>query len=109
MIGDEKVDCELQKEELEVTLEGTKGDVNTSCYSGSWESPSWKLIAAAGAGQEAQSISVSGSGVCRGGFFSNALIAEYAHEFMITAPCPASVDDNGNHKGQGSILWASYS
>src|SRR5258707_306604 len=99
MIGDEKADCELRKEELEVALEGTKGDVlliNTSCYSGSWESPSWKLIAAAGAGQEAQSISVSGSGECRGGFFSNALIAEYAHEFMITAPCPASVDDNGN-------------
>jgi hypothetical protein len=99
MIGDEKADCELRKEELEVVLEGTKGDVlliNTSCYSGSWESPSWKLIAAAGAGQEAQSISVSGSGECRGGFFSNALIAEYAHEFMITAPCPASVDNNGN-------------
>ena len=99
IIGDEMADCELRKGELEAVLGGTKGDVlliNTSCFSGSWESPSWKLIAAAGADQEAQSISVLGFGECRGGFFSNALIAEHAHEFMITAPCPASVDNDGN-------------
>lgn len=103
IIGDEKADCELRKGELEAVLEGTKGDIlliNTSCFSGSWESPSWKLIAAAGADQGAQSISVSGSGECRGRFFSN---AEYAHEFMITAPCPASVDNDGNRALQHVI------
>jgi hypothetical protein len=38
IIGDEKADCELRKEELEAVLGGTKGDVlliNTSCFSGS--------------------------------------------------------------------------
>ncbi|KAF8228572.1 hypothetical protein L208DRAFT_1403557, partial [Tricholoma matsutake] len=99
IISDEKADCELRKGELEAIIGGTKGDVlliHTLCFSGSWESPSWKLIAAAGADQEAQSISVLGSGECRGGFFLNALIMEHAHEFMITAPCPTSVDNNGN-------------
>lgn len=103
VIGDEKTSCELRKGELEAALRGTKGNVvliNTACYSGSWESASWDLIAAAGADQQAQSLSVSGSGECRGGFFTNALIAEHAREFTISAPCPASVDKYGNRATQ---------
>lgn len=98
LVGDSKVYRECRKEELEVCVRGTKGSIvliSTACYSGSWKSPHWTLIAAAGASQEAPSLVVSGSEQHRGGFFTNALLSEFANEFSIKAPCPASLDDKG--------------
>jgi hypothetical protein len=102
-IGDEDGNvCELTKGELEKFLGDTKATVwliNTACFSGAWESPKWTLLAAAQADEEAPSLAVSASEKVRGGFFVNALVAQHANEFKIIAPCPASVDDNGN-RGQ---------
>jgi hypothetical protein len=98
LVGDSKVYRECRKEELEVCVRNTKGSIvliSTACYSGSWTSPHWTLIATAGASQEAPSLVMSGSDQHRGGFFANAVLAEFANEFSIKAPCPASVDNNG--------------
>jgi hypothetical protein len=73
--------------------------INTACFSRAWESPKWTLLAAAQADEEAPSLAVSASNKVRGGFFANALLAQHADEFQLIAPCPASVDNNGN-RGQ---------
>jgi len=98
IIGEKEMQSMLTKKLLERAVTETKGTIfliNTACYSGSWESPCWTLLAAAASHEEAPSIAASGSGKCRGGFFTNALIAEHMHEFGINAPRPASVDDTG--------------
>jgi len=102
IIGDDNQECKLRKPELEECVRGTKGTIwliNTACHSREWESPHWFLFAATEADQEVPSIAVSGSDKVRRGFFVNALLAEYANEFNLTAPCPASVDEHG-HRGQ---------
>ena len=90
----------LTRAELEMALGETKATVwliNTTCYSGAWESPKWTLLAAAQADEEPPSLAVSASN--KGEFFANALMAQHANEFNLVAPCPASVDDNGS-RGQ---------
>jgi hypothetical protein len=69
--------------------------ISTACFSGSWTSALWTLLAAAGPDQHAPSIVVSGSGECQGGFFANVLLAEYAHEFNIRLPYPGSIYNRG--------------
>ena len=103
-IGDEAENiCELTKDELEASLGNTKATVwliSTACYSETWESPKWTLLTAAQADEEAPSLAaVSALEKVRGGFFVNALVAQHVNEFKLIAPCPASVDDNGN-RGQ---------
>jgi hypothetical protein len=101
-LGEGGADVELKKEMLEKAVEGTKGTVkliNTACFSGRWKSSHWQLAVAAGANQHAVSIVESGSGQCRGGFFTNSLVAEHAYRFGIDAPCSGSLDDDGN-RGQ---------
>jgi hypothetical protein len=102
VIGNRSEYGRLRKEELEVCVHGAKGNIlviNTACYSGRWKSEHWTLLAAARQDQLAPSIGISGSGECRGGFFTNALLAEYADQFKIRPPYPASVDENGQ-RGQ---------
>lgn len=97
-IGDEDDSLSLSKAELERALGNTKATVwlsNTACYSGAWESPKWTLLAASEADEEAPSLAVSASEKVRGDFFANALVAQLANEFGLTAPCPGSVDENG--------------
>lgn len=102
-IGEAENICELTKDELEASLGNTKATVwliSTACYSETWESPKWTLLAAAQADEEAPSLAaVSALEKVRGGFFVNALVAQHVNEFKLIAPCPASVDDNGN-RGQ---------
>jgi hypothetical protein len=85
-IGNDESSIRLRKERLEGILHSKKGKVfviTTACFSGSWVSTHWTLLAAAQAHQEAPSIVESGSGQFRGGFFTNALVAEHADEFNI--------------------------
>jgi hypothetical protein len=96
IVGDNEMQGILTKKLLEHAVTRTKGTIfllSTACYSGSWESPCWTLLAAAASHEEAPSIAASGSGKCR--FFTSALIAEHAHEFGINTPHPASVDETG--------------
>jgi hypothetical protein len=99
-------DCDscfrLKKDHLEDCVRGTKGDIlliSTACFSGSWKSQYWTLLAAAGADQEAPLIAASGSNEYRG-FFTNALLAEYADEFKIRPPYPGLVDETGQQAEQ---------
>ena len=95
--------CKLTKVELEESLGDTKATVwliSTACYSGAWESPKWTLLAAAQTDEEAPSLAISASNKVRGGFFANALVAQHANEFKLIAPCPASVDNEGNRRQQ---------
>ena len=83
---------------------GTKGNIlviSTACFSGSWKSEHWTLLAA-GPDQASVSIVVSGSGECRGGFFTDALLAEHADEFNVRPPYPGTIDDSGRHHQQRS-------
>ena len=91
VIGDENQRFELNKETLELFVRGTKGNIlliSTACFSGSWKSEHWTLLAAAGPDQHSVSIVVSSSGECRGGFFTNALLAEHADEFNVRPSDP---------------------
>ena len=100
VVGDDNQHFELEKESLELSVHGTKGDVfviiSTACFSGSWKSTHWTLLAAAGPDQESVSMAVSGSGECRGGFFTNALLAEHADEFNKRPPYPGPIDTDGH-------------
>jgi hypothetical protein len=104
LIGDNPNSCvRLTKTQLEWAVHGTKGDIlliSTACYSGSWKSQYWTLLAAAEANQEAPSIVASGSKEYRGGFFANSLLAEYADEFKIRPPYPGLVDETGQRMEQ---------
>jgi hypothetical protein len=102
VVGEGSQRHKLEKEELECCVRGTKGDIlviSTACFSGSWTSSHWTLLAAAGPDEHATSMVVSGSGECPGGFFTNALLAEYADKFNIRPPYPGSIDNNG-HQGR---------
>jgi hypothetical protein len=103
-VGYDRDSCfRLKKDHLENCVRGTKGDIlliTTACFSGSWKSQYWTLLAAAGANQEAPSIVASGSEEYRGGFFTNALLAECADEFKIRPPYPGSVDETGQRAEQ---------
>ena len=86
-------------------MRGTKGNIlviSTACFSGSWKSTHWTLLAAAGPDQHSISMAVSGSGECRGGFFTNALLAEHADEFNIRPPYPGPIDNSGHRLQQRS-------
>ncbi|KAF8228268.1 hypothetical protein L208DRAFT_1292530 [Tricholoma matsutake] len=94
---------QLAKNDLEEAVHATKGHIlliSTACFSGSWKSQYWTLLAAAKAEQEAPSIVESGSNEFRGGFFTNSLLAEYADEFKIRPPYPGSVDETGQRAEQ---------
>ena len=96
--GDGRWNVSIQKEEFEQSVGQAKGDVLViiiACYSGSWTSDHWTLLAATGPDEEAPSIVVSDSGKCQGGFFTNALLAEHASKFSIRAPCPGKLDSSG--------------
>ena len=96
--GEGKQNCKIHKEQLEKSVGHAKGNILviiTACHSGSWTSPHWTLLAAAGPDEEAPSIVVSDSGECRGGFFTNALFAEHASKFNIRSPCPGKMDNQG--------------
>jgi hypothetical protein len=96
--GDGRQNCKIHQEQLENSVGHAKGNILviiTACYSGSWTSPHWTLLAATGPGEEAPSIVVSGSGECRGSFFTNALLAEHASKFNIRPPCPGIMDNRG--------------
>jgi hypothetical protein len=102
VVGDERRHFELKKEVLEHFVRGTKGNtlvITTACFSGSWKSAHWTLLAAAGPDQHP---AVFGSGKCRGGFFTNALLAEYADAFNIRPPYPGSIDNSGHRHRQRS-------
>ena len=75
--------------------------ITTTCFSGSWKSQQWDLIAAAGVDQEAVSIIESSSGHFCGGVFTAALLAEHADQYGLRAPKPGRViytqDSNGNY------------
>ncbi|KAJ7687425.1 hypothetical protein B0H17DRAFT_688477 [Mycena rosella] len=60
--------------------------VSTACYSGSWRSPRWTLLAAAEEDQESDAMRESGSNECRGGFFTFAILAEMADEQGLAVP-----------------------
>jgi hypothetical protein len=63
LIGDEDSFYELEKDVLEIAVAGSKGNIlviSTACFSGSWKSPHWTVLAAAGPEQHATSISASG-------------------------------------------------
>ena len=96
--GDGRQNCKIRKEQLEKSVGHAKGNILviiTTCHSGGWTSPHWTRLAATGPDEEAPSIVVSGSGECRGGFFTNALLAEHASEFSIRPPCPGIMDNRG--------------
>ena len=91
---------QLTKNQLEMSVCGTKGEIlliSTACFSGSWKSKYWTLLAAAGADQEASSLATS---EYRGGFFTNALLAEFADEFKIRPLYPGLVDETGQRAEQ---------
>jgi hypothetical protein len=93
----------LTKNDLEEAVHGTKGHIlliSTACFSGSWKSQYWTLLAAAETDQEAPSIVVSGSNEFRGGFFTDSLLAEYTDEFKISPPYPGLVDETGRQAEQ---------
>jgi hypothetical protein len=105
VVGDENQHFQLKKETLEQVVRGTKGNIlviSTACFSGSWKSEHWTLLAAAGPDQLSVSIVVSGSGECRGGFFTNALLAEHADEFNVRPPYPGPIDNSGHRLRQRS-------
>jgi hypothetical protein len=52
-------------------------------------------LTATGPGEESVLMSKSASDECRGGFFTNALLAEYASEFDVRPPYPGSIDHRG--------------
>ncbi|KAJ7620778.1 hypothetical protein B0H17DRAFT_1113452 [Mycena rosella] len=60
--------------------------VSTACYSGSWRSPRWTLLAAAEEDQESDAMRESGSNECRGGFFTFAILAEMVDEQGLAVP-----------------------
>jgi hypothetical protein len=63
--------------------------INTACFSDGWKSEHWTLLAAARPDQTSLSLVASGSDECRGGFFTNALVAQYTTEFNTRPPYPA--------------------
>ncbi|KAJ7129643.1 hypothetical protein C8R44DRAFT_84018 [Mycena epipterygia] len=68
--------------------------VSTACYSGTWRSPSWTLLAATEADQESDAMRTSGSKECRGGSFTHAVLAEMADEQGLEVPlCEERQDD----------------
>jgi hypothetical protein len=98
IVGDENQHFGLKKETLEQVVRGTKGNIlviSTACFSGSWKSEHWTLLAAAGPDQVSVSTVVSSSGECRGGFFTNALLAEHGGEFDVRPPYPGPIGNNG--------------
>ena len=98
-IGDNPDSCyRLGRNDLEEAVRGTKGDIlliSTACFSGSWKSRYWTLLAAAGPDLESTSIVESASNEYRSGFFINSLLAEYADEFKIRPPFLGLVDEVG--------------
>ena len=105
VVGDENQHFELKKETLEQVVRSTKGNIlviSTACFSGSWKSEHWTLLAAAGPDQLSVSIVVSSSGECRGGFFTNALLAEHADEFNVRPPYPGPIDSSCHCRQQRS-------
>ena len=105
VVGDENQHFELKKESLEHSVHGTKGNIlviSTACLSGSWKSMHWTLLAAARPDQHSISMAISGSGECRGGFFTNTLLAEQADEFNVRPPYLGPIDNSGCHCWQQS-------
>ncbi|KAJ6482907.1 hypothetical protein C8R47DRAFT_1073486 [Mycena vitilis] len=98
---------QLKKAHVEKLLRGCKVPqdrvylVSTACYSGSWVSDRWTLLAAAAADQESNVMRASGSQQCRGGFFAYAALAEQADEHGLTAPFCEEVKRSsaGGHDG----------
>jgi hypothetical protein len=66
--------------------------VSTACYSGTWRSPHWTLLAAAEEDQESDAMRKSESNECRGGFFTFAVLAEMADEQGLAVPLCEEVD-----------------
>jgi hypothetical protein len=91
--GSHPQDYRLYKEVLEACVRDTKGEILVI-------STHWTLLAATGPDQHSPSIVASGSGKYRGGFFTNALLAEYASELNIRPPYPRSMDQRGSSDGQ---------
>lgn len=84
----------LHPADVESALEGCAATVYliiTACFSGSWKSRRWNLIAAAGVDQESVSIAESESGHFRGGVFTTALLAEHVDQYGLRAPKPCPV------------------
>ena len=80
-IGDKEI---LTKKDMEIHVEGTKGTVfliTAACYSGTWASEHWTLLAAAGPDEEGPSIVVSASEKHHGGFSTNVFIAEHTNQY----------------------------
>lgn len=92
----------LHPADVECALEGCAATVYliiTACFSGSWKSKRWNLIAAAGADQESVSIAQSDSGHFRGGVFTTALLAEHVDQYGLRAPKPGPVTYTQNSSG----------